>query len=58
MKSVIVLPSGGPDCTTALALARPDGFNCQALSVNDEQCHQAELAAAGIDDPARYPLHA
>ena len=46
MKKAIVLLSGGLDSATVLALARRDGFECHALSVNYGQRHQAELAAA------------
>mgnify|MGYP002067402870 FL=1 len=41
-----MLLSGGLDSATVLALARRDGFECHALSVNYGQRHQAELAAA------------
>jgi 7-cyano-7-deazaguanine synthase len=58
MKKAIVLLSGGLDSATVLALARRDGFESHALSVNYGQRHQAEMAAAGIDDPTRYLLHA
>lgn len=46
MKKAVVLLSGGLDSATVLALARCDGFECHALSVNYGQRNQAELAAA------------
>jgi 7-cyano-7-deazaguanine synthase len=44
-KAVILL-SGGLDSATALAIAREDGFDCYALSVDYGQRHRAELEAA------------
>jgi len=41
-----VLLSGGLDSTTALAIARSDGFSCHALTVRYGQLHQVELDAA------------
>ena len=46
MPDAVVLLSGGLDSTTALALARRDGFTCHALTVRYGQLHQVELAAA------------
>ena len=42
----VVLSSGGLDSTTVLAIARADGFDCFALSLDYGQRHRAELAAA------------
>lgn len=42
----IVLLSGGLDSTTCLAIARAEGFDAYALSVEYGQRHTAELAAA------------
>lgn len=45
MKAVILL-SGGLDSATVLAIARSEGFECHALTVNYGQRHKVELEAA------------
>jgi 7-cyano-7-deazaguanine synthase len=45
-KRAIVLLSGGLDSATVLAIARTQGFECFALSVEYGQRHRAELMAA------------
>ena len=46
-KPAVVLLSGGLDSTTALAIARHEGFTCHALTFDYGQRHRFELAAAG-----------
>jgi len=46
VRPAIVLLSGGLDSATVLAIARADGFECHALSVDYGQRHRAELEAA------------
>jgi len=46
MKNAVVLLSGGLDSATVLAMARQQGYNCYALSVDYGQRHHAELAAS------------
>ena len=46
MVKAVVLTSGGLDSTTALAIARADGFDCYTLSFDYGQRHRAELYAA------------
>jgi len=46
MTSAVVLLSGGLDSTTALAVARSQGFACHALTVRYGQLHEVELEAA------------
>jgi len=45
-KIAVVLLSGGLDSATVLAMARAEGYRCQALSVSYGQRHVAELEAA------------
>lgn len=45
-RRAIVLLSGGLDSATTLAIARAQGFDCYALSVDYGQRHSAELDAA------------
>lgn len=45
-KMAVVLLSGGADSTTALAIARSQGFEVAALSFRYGQRHQLEIAAA------------
>ena len=46
VKNAVVLLSGGLDSATVLAMARKQGYDCYALSVDYGQRHHAELAAA------------
>lgn len=46
MKNAVVLLSGGLDSATTLAIAKSEGFQCHALSVEYGQRHKAELAAS------------
>jgi 7-cyano-7-deazaguanine synthase len=46
MPKAVVLLSGGLDSVTTLALAREQGFDCYALSLEYGQRHTAELDAA------------
>ena len=46
MASAVVLLSGGLDSATVLAMARAEGWDCHALSIDYGQRHRAELAAA------------
>ena len=45
-KNAVVLLSGGLDSATVMAMARQQGFDCYALSVDYGQRHHAELAAS------------
>ncbi|HUS18792.1 MAG TPA: 7-cyano-7-deazaguanine synthase, partial [Terriglobales bacterium] len=42
----VVLLSGGLDSATVLALARKQGYGCNALTFRYGQRHQSEIAAA------------
>jgi 7-cyano-7-deazaguanine synthase len=46
MKRAVVLVSGGMDSAVTLAIARAEGFECYALTVNYGQRHESELQAA------------
>jgi 7-cyano-7-deazaguanine synthase len=46
MGRAVVLVSGGLDSATVLAIARAEGWECHALSVDYGQRHRSELAAA------------
>ena len=46
MKNAVVLLSGGLDAATVLAMARAQGYECHALSVDYGQRHHSELDAA------------
>lgn len=48
IKRAVVLVSGGMDSAVTLAMARAQGFDCYALSVDYGQRHVAELEAAKI----------
>ena len=48
MKRAVVLLSGGLDSTTTLALAKAEGFEAYALSVDYGQRHRVELERAAI----------
>lgn len=45
-RRAVVLLSGGLDSTTALAIARAEGYDCYALTVSYGQLHSVELDAA------------
>ena len=47
MKKAVVLFSGGLDSTTALAIAKEQGYELYALSFDYGQRHKVELALAG-----------
>ena len=46
MPAAVVLLSGGLDSTTALAIARSEGYACHALTVRYGQLHAVEIDAA------------
>jgi 7-cyano-7-deazaguanine synthase len=63
VRKAVVLLSGGLDSATVLAMARAQGFDCYALSLDYGQRHHAELAAArrvalalGVSDHKVLPL--
>ena len=43
MKRAVVLVSGGMDSAVTLAIARAEGFECFALSVNYGQRHESTM---------------
>lgn len=45
-RPAVVLVSGGLDSTTTLAIARADGFDCYALTIDYGQRHRLEIEAA------------
>ena len=45
-KKAIILLSGGLDSSTVLAIAKSEGYECYALTINYHQRHNAELVAA------------
>ncbi len=45
-KKAVILFSGGLDSTTCLAIAKAEGFDCYALSINYGQKHSIELENA------------
>lgn len=45
-RKAVILLSGGLDSATVLAIARNDGYDCFALSLDYGQRHRAELSAA------------
>ena len=48
MKKAVVLLSGGIDSVTAAAMARTEGYALHALTIDYNQRHRAELAAASL----------
>ncbi len=46
VRPAVTLLSGGLDSTTTLAIARRDGFDCHALTIDYGQRHRVELEAA------------
>lgn len=45
-EKAIILLSGGLDSATVLAVAKKQGYDCYAMSINYHQRHNAELVAA------------
>ena len=63
VRPAVTLLSGGLDSTTTMAIARRDGFDCFALTIDYGQRHRVELDAAravaerlGARDHAIVPL--
>ena len=48
----VILVSGGLDSTTALAIARSEGYDCYTISFDYGQRHRAELNAAELTSRA------
>jgi 7-cyano-7-deazaguanine synthase in queuosine biosynthesis len=46
IKNAVVLFSGGLDSTTCIAIAKEQGFECYALTIDYGQSHVAEVNAA------------
>ena len=45
-KKAIILLSGGLDSTTVLAIAKSQGYECYAMTINYQQRHSSEIEAA------------
>ena len=45
-KKAVILLSGGLDSATVLGIASNEGYDCFAMTINYQQRHHAELAAA------------
>lgn len=57
-RRAVVLLSGGVDSTTAFAVARAEGFDCFALTIDYGQRHRRELeAASGVAAALRAGQH-
>ncbi len=55
-KKAVVLISGGLDSTTALAMARSEGYACYTISFDYGQRHKVELLAAELTSKAMGAL--